>query len=219
MKFHNIDIGIQLQKPLSPAEESECFKRLKVGDATAKTTLIERNLRLVVYIVQRFENSDYEPQELFSVGSIGLMKAVNFFKTDVGIKFATYASKCIENDILMYFRRNKKRQFDISLDAPVDSDVEGNELTLTDLLGVSDEPYFEQQENIHILRQAMKRLSKQELQVINLYYFKNHHQNQAARLMGLSQSYVSRIKTGAENKLRREFDRLLEPVIPVNKVV
>jgi RNA polymerase sporulation-specific sigma factor len=199
-------IGIKMQKPLRPAEEAECFKRFKAGDVSAKDILVERNLRLVVYVVKKYKGYDLE--ELFQIGTVGLIKAVNTFKPEKGFKFTTYAAKTINNEILMTFRR--KSHVEISFGSPIGVDKNGNEFTLTGTLGTSDEPYFEQKENIYILQQALKKLKPQELEVIRLCYLNENSQIHAAKSMDLSQSYISRIKDRAIDKLRKEFIRLGE---------
>ena len=199
-------------KPLTPAEEKECLAALKNGDAAARNRLIERNLRLIAHIIKKYYSAGYDQDDLISIGTIGLIKAVSNFDSDKGTKFATYASKCIENEILMYFRSQKKISQDVSMSDPIDSDKDGNALTLSDV--IADE--YDIIENIDIkIKSQMLRgymneiLSERERQIINYRYGLDGRneltQREIAVKLNISRSYVSRIEKKALQMLFERF--------------
>lgn len=196
-----------LPAPLDSEEEAKVLAELKNADKAKtekiKNTLIERNLRLVVYIAKRFENTGIGIEDLISIGTLGLMKAISTFDTDKNIKLATYASRCIENEILMYIRKNSKSKNDISLDEPLNVDWDGNELLLSDILGTDDDEIqrgVEDEEERMILRQAVKRLHPRDRMIIELRFGleekdgKELTQKEVADMLGISQSYISRLE-------------------------
>ena len=196
-----IGSGESLPPPLSKEEEAELAKRLSEGDEDAKTKLIEHNLRLVVYIAKKFENTGVGIEDLISIGTIGLIKAVNTFKCDKKIKLATYASRCIENEILMYLRKTTKLKLEVSLDEPLNVDWDGNELLLSDVLGTDGDVVgrdIEDSVDKELLTAAMQKLTARERRIVELRFgFGGHKeltQKQVADLMGISQSYISRLE-------------------------
>ena len=204
-----------LPPPLTTEEERLYVNLLKEGDESAKATLIERNLRLVVYIAKKFENAGINVEDLISIGTIGLIKAVNTFKADKNIKLATYASRCIENEILMFLRRNNKNKAEVSLDEPLNVDMDGNELLLSDILGTDTDvvyAYLEEEVNKKLLIQAMGKLSDRENQIIEMRFGlasgREMTQKEVADKLGISQSYISRLEKKIINKLRREINKL-----------
>jgi len=203
-----------LPPPLSAEEEVDIISRLD-GDPSLKTVLIERNLRLVVYIAKRFENSGAGIEDLISIGTIGLMKAINTFKTDKNIKLATYASRCIENEILMYMRKNANTKNEISIDEPLNVDWDGNELLLSDILGSDSDIVYrniEESEEKKMIFSAMAKLGKREKIIINMRFGletgKEKTQKEVADILGISQSYISRLEKKIINKLKREIVKL-----------
>ena len=203
-----------LPPPLSAEEEVDIISRLD-GDPTLKTILIERNLRLVVYIAKRFENSGAGIEDLISIGTIGLMKAINTFKTDKNIKLATYASRCIENEILMYMRKNANIKNEISIDEPLNVDWDGNELLLSDILGSDSDIVhrnIEESEEKKMIFTAMAKLGKREKVIISLRFGletgKEKTQKEVADILGISQSYISRLEKKIINKLKKEIAKL-----------
>ena len=203
-----------LPPPLSAAEETDIISKLD-GDPSLKTILIERNLRLVVYIAKRFENSGAGIEDLVSIGTIGLMKAINTFKTDKNIKLATYASRCIENEILMYMRKNANIKNEISIDEPLNVDWDGNELLLSDILGSDSDSVhknIEELEEKKMILSAMSKLGKREKTIINMRFGletgKEKTQKEVADILGISQSYISRLEKKIINKLKREIAKL-----------
>ncbi len=207
-----------LPSPLNPAEEAEYL--LKLGtedDLKVKTILIERNLRLVVYIARKFENTGVNVEDLISIGTIGLIKAINTFKTDKKIKLATYASRCIENEILMYLRRNTKTKTEISIDEPLNVDWEGNELLLSDILGTDVDVIhrnIEDEVDRELLKKALEKLSKREKRIVELRFGLNHDleektQKEVADMLGISQSYISRLEKKIISRLKKEINRML----------
>jgi len=203
-----------LPPPLSAEEEVDIISRLD-GDPTLKTILIERNLRLVVYIAKRFENSGAGIEDLVSIGTIGLMKAINTFKTDKNIKLATYASRCIENEILMYMRKNANSKNEISIDEPLNVDWDGNELLLSDILGSDSDIVhrnIEETEEKKMIFTAMAKLGKREKVIISLRFGletgKEKTQKEVADILGISQSYISRLEKKIINKLKKEIAKL-----------
>lgn len=204
-----------LPPPLSHDEEHRLLDRLQLGDGAVKQTLIERNLRLVVYIARKFENTGIWVEDLVSIGTIGLIKAVNTFDPSKRIKLATYASKCIENEILMFLRRNNRRRVEISFDEPLNIDWDGNELLLSDVLGTeSNLVYreFEEEVEKHLLRRAMQKLTPRERKIMMLRFGIDEHrertQKEVADLLGISQSYISRLEKRIIKRLRKEMQRL-----------
>lgn len=201
-----------LPPPLSDDEELFLLKRLQTGEKSVKSTLIERNLRLVVYIAKKFENSGVGIEDLVSIGTIGLIKAVNTFDPVKRIKLATYASKCIENEILMYLRRNNKTRTEVSFDEPLNTDWDGNELLLSDILGTETDiiyKYIEEEVDKSLLQLALKKLSGREKRIMELRFgLKNGEektQKEVADSLGISQSYISRLEKRIIKKLRKEM--------------
>ncbi len=201
-----------LPPPLTPDEEEKELEKLSNGDETVRKILVEKNLRLVVYIAKKFENTGIGIEDLISIGTIGLMKAINTYDTSKKIKLATYASRCIENEILMYFRNNKKRNKDISINESIGFDKEGNEITILDILK-SPKPDFAMdlhtKENIKLLDKYIKVLNEREKDIIKrrygLFNSKEQTQKSIAKNLGISRSYVSRIEKRALIKMLREF--------------
>ncbi len=205
-----------LPQPLSPQEEVEILQLHKQGDVNAKNLLIERNLRLVVYISKKFDNTGVDVEDLISIGTIGLIKAVNSFDSDKKIKLATYASRCIENEILMYLRKVVRRKNEVSLDEPLNVDSDGNELLLSDVLGTeTDMVYNDAEENVEkeLLKNAIKKLSAREQQIVSLRFGLNGHeeitQKEVADLLGISQSYISRLEKKIVSRLKKEIAKMV----------
>lgn len=185
------------------------------GSEEARALLIEHNLRLVVYIAKKFENAGINVEDLISIGTIGLIKAVNTFKMDKNIKLATYASRCIENEILMYLRRNNKTKGDVSLDEPLNVDWDGNELLLSDILGTENDvvyTHIEEEVNKSLLDYAMNKLNKREREIMEMRFGlvsgKEMTQKEVADRMGISQSYISRLEKKIISRLQREIKKL-----------
>lgn len=203
-----------LPPPLTSDEEVILLEALGNGDGSVKTTLIERNLRLVVYIARKFENTGVPIEDLVSIGTIGLIKAVNTFDPTKKIKLATYASRCIENEILMYLRRNNKTKAEVSFDEPLNTDWDGNELLLSDVLGTESDvtKYIEEQVDRALLTGALSRLSGREKRIMELRFGlkdgREKTQKEVADEMGISQSYISRLEKRILKKLRREIKRM-----------
>lgn len=205
-----------LPPPLTLEEEKELLNRLEQGEKTVKRVLIERNLRLVVYIARKFDNTGIPIDDLVSIGSIGLIKAVNTFDVKKRIKLATYASRCIENEILMLLRRNNKRRFEISLDEPLNVDWDGNELLLSDVLvGTEGDLVYKNLENevdLRLLEQALTSLKQRERVIIELRYGINRincaTQKEVADQLGISQSYVSRLEKRIIKRLKQEMEKI-----------
>lgn len=192
------------------------LKKLPSGDETARSLLIERNLRLVVYIARKFENTGINIEDLISIGTIGLIKAVNTFNPEKKIKLATYASRCIENEILMYLRRNNKVRSEVSFDEPLNIDWDGNELLLSDVLGTEDDVITKDLEaNIdrNLLFRALDQLSDREKQIMELRFGlsggEEKTQKDVADLLGISQSYISRLEKRIIKRLRKEFNKMM----------
>jgi RNA polymerase sporulation-specific sigma factor len=205
-----------LPPPLSNEEELDLIFRLDQGDISVKSTLIERNLRLVVYIARKFENTGVNVEDLVSVGAIGLIKAVNTFNPEKKIKLATYASRCIENEILMYLRRNSKVKAEISFYEPLNVDWDGNELLLSDILGTGNDVvynFIEDEVDKQLLVIAMKKLSDREKEIVNLRFGlngkKERTQREVADLLGISQSYISRLEKRIIKRLKKEINKML----------
>ncbi|WP_200905807.1 RNA polymerase sporulation sigma factor SigE [Caloranaerobacter sp. TR13] len=204
-----------LPPPLTPEEEKYLVSKLK-EDETVRTVLIERNLRLVVYIARKFENTGVGVEDLISIGTIGLIKAVSTFNPDKKIKLATYASKCIENEILMYLRRNSKTRTEISFDEPLNIDWDGNELLLSDILGTENDMIFkllEEEVDKELLNEAIKKLSKREKKIVELRFGLNNGeektQKEVADILGISQSYISRLEKRIIKRLKKEINRMV----------
>ena len=201
-----------LPPPLEAEEELELLKRLMDKDQEAKNILVERNLRLVVYIAKKFENSGVNIEDLISIGTIGLMKGVNSYNLDKNIKLATYASRCIENEILMYLRKNNKIKTEVSIDEPINTDSEGNDLSLADILGTDNDSLFksvEDSDNKKVLNMAIKKLNNREKIIMQLRYgfdgYNELTQKEVADKLGISQSYISRIEKKVINSLKKDF--------------
>ncbi|MHB1315865.1 MAG: RNA polymerase sporulation sigma factor SigE [Christensenellales bacterium] len=204
-----------LPPPLSPEEEIECMERLLIGDSDVRGILIERNLRLVVYIARKFENTGINVEDLISIGTIGLIKAVNTFDAQKRIKLATYASRCIENEILMYLRRNGKQKTEISFDEPLNTDWDGNELLLSDVLGTEADivgKNLEDEVEKTLLSTALSRLAPREQRIMELRFGlangREKTQKQVADMLGISQSYISRLEKRIIKRLRKEMSKL-----------
>lgn len=205
-----------LPNPLTPEEEEEVMGRLRDGDATAKNTLIERNLRLVVYIARKFDNTGVDLEDLISVGTIGLIKAVNSFAPEKNIKLATYASRCIENEILMYLRRMVRLRCEVSLDEPLNVDWEGNELLMSDILGTDPDLVSRNIENSvekQLLYGAISRLCGREREIMQMRFGlcgkQEKTQKEVADLLGISQSYISRLEKKIISRLKKEIVKTL----------
>ena len=202
-----------LPPPLSVEEENENLKLMMEDNQDAKNCLIEHNLRLVVYIARKFDNTGINVEDLISIGTIGLIKAINTFKMDKNIKLATYASRCIENEILMYLRRTTKTKTEVSIDEPLNVDWEGNELLLSDILGTDvDVIYREIEDEVdrQLLNTAISKLNRRERDIIELRFgLKNNGiektQKEVADMMGISQSYISRLEKKIISRLRKEI--------------
>ena len=204
-----------LPPPLAREEESALIARLEQGEEAAKSRLIEHNLRLVVYIARRFENTGVNIEDLISIGTIGLIKAVSTYKPAKNIKLATYASRCIENEILMYLRKNAGRKGEVSFDEPLNTDWDGNELLLSDVLGTEADVVMrpiEEDVERDLLAAAIRVLSPREQQIITLRFGlgggKEQTQKEVADRLGISQSYISRLEKRIINRLKKEIIRL-----------
>ena len=203
-----------LPPPLKGVQEQAALEALEQGDETAKQTLVEHNLRLVVYIARRFENTGINIEDLISIGTIGLMKAVGTYRLEKKIKLATYASRCIENEILMYIRKTSNQKAEISLDEPINMDCDGNELLLSDLLGTDEDSIsrpLEEDVDRAVLRQALDTLPPREQEIVFLRFGlagrKELTQKEVAQEMGISQSYISRLEKRILLRLKKEFLR------------
>lgn len=205
-----------LPPPLTKEEEEKLVNKLTTGDESVRSTLIERNLRLVIYIARKFENTGVGVEDLISVGTIGLIKAVNTFDPEKKIKLATYASRCIENEILMYLRRNNKVRAEISFYEPLNIDWDGNELLLSDILGTENDSVYnliEDEVDKQLLSLAMKKLSIREKEIVELRYGLNgcseKTQKEVADMLGISQSYISRLEKRIVKRLKKEISKML----------
>ena len=199
-----------LPSPLSQESEAECLAHL--DDEKVRSTLVEHNLRLVVYIAKRFENTGTGIEDLISIGTVGLIKAINTFRPDKSIKLATYASRCIENEILMYIRKNGAQRYEVSIDEPLNVDWDGNELLLSDILGSDEDSVsyeLEMQEERRLVRDAVSHLSPRERELIELRYGmrtgSEMTQKEVADLLGISQSYISRLEKRILIHLKEEL--------------
>lgn len=204
-----------LPPPLSKNEEDELIKKLENGDNSVKNELTERNLRLVVYIAKKFENTGINVEDLISIGTIGLIKSINTFRPDKKIKLATYASRCIENEILMYLRKNSNRRSEVSIDEPLNVDWDGNELLLSDILGTDNDVIcrgIEEEVDKELLREALENLSPREREIMEMRFGLNRQisktQKEVADLLGISQSYISRLEKRIIKRLRREIVKM-----------
>lgn len=214
--IYYINSGEALPPPLSREEEAKIMEQLRAGDENVKQTLIERNLRLVVYIARKFENTGVCVEDLISIGTIGLIKAVNTFDAEKRIKLATYASRCIENEILMYLRRSCKLKLEVSLDEPLNVDWDGNELLLSDILGTDADAIYrgiEDEVDKELLSLAMKKLTPREKKIMELrfglYGNREYTQKQVADMMGISQSYISRLEKHIIKLLKSEMIQMM----------
>ena len=203
-----------LPPPLKGDDEQAALMGLEQGDEQAKQLLIERNLRLVVFIARRFENTGVNLEDLISIGTIGLIKSINTYRRDKNIKLATYASRCIENEILMHIRKISSQKAEVSLDEPINMDYDGNELLLSDILGTDEDMILrplEDDVDLCVLRQAVKSLPEREREIVvmrfGLYGHKELSQKEVAQYMGISQSYISRLEKRIMLKLRKELLR------------
>ncbi|MBQ3488268.1 MAG: RNA polymerase sporulation sigma factor SigE [Clostridia bacterium] len=213
-RVYLVRAGESLPPPLSPEEERRCVLQAKDSEA-ARNRLIEHNLRLVVFIARKFENTGVMTEDLISIGAIGLIKAVNTFDPEKRIKLATYASRCIENEILMYLRRSCKLKLEVSLDEPLNMDQDGNELLLSDILGTDGEEVsrdLEEEVDRRLLWAALARLSPREKRIVEMRFGLKEQpprtQKQVADAMGISQSYISRLEKRIMDHLKREILRM-----------
>lgn len=216
-EIHYIGGAEVLPPPLEQEKELECIQLLDQDSPEAKKELIEHNLRLVVYIAKKFDNTGVNVEDLISIGTIGLIKAINTFKSDRQIKLVTYASRCIENEILMYLRRNSKTRMEVSIDEPLNVDWDGNELLLSDILGTDEDLVskdIESETERKLLQKAIACLSGRERQIIELRYGLGKHmdqeltQKEVADLLGISQSYISRLEKKIMLHLKKEIQRM-----------
>jgi RNA polymerase sporulation-specific sigma factor len=205
-----------LPPPLSNDEESYLLNKLEKLDYGVKTILIERNLRLVVYIARKFENTGIGVEDLISIGTIGLIKAINTFNPTKNIKLATYASRCIENEILMFLRRNNRIKTEVSIDEPLNIDWDGNELLLSDILGTENDLVYrsiEDEVDKELLGSALKKLSLREKKIMELRFGLTNGvektQKEVADMLGISQSYISRLEKRIIGRLKKEIDRMV----------
>ncbi|MCH5212391.1 MAG: RNA polymerase sporulation sigma factor SigE [Oscillospiraceae bacterium] len=204
-----------LPPPLSKKEEDHLIKKLEIGDNSVKSELTERNLRLVVYIARKFENTGINVEDLISIGTIGLIKSINTFRPDKNIKLATYASRCIENEILMYLRKNSNRRTEVSIDEPLNVDWDGNELLLSDILGTENDIIcrgLEDEVDRELLKNALDTLSSREREIMILRFGlgkrNSKTQKEVADMLGISQSYISRLEKRIIKRLKKEIVRM-----------
>lgn len=214
-EVHYVGSSEALPPPLSNDEEMFLINRLEAGDGAVKSVLIERNLRLVVYIARKFENTGVGIEDLVSIGTIGLIKAVNTFDPNKKIKLATYASRCIENEILMYLRRNSKTKAEVSFDEPLNIDWDGNELLLSDVLGTENDiiyKFIEEEVDRKLLNLALQKLNGRERRIMELRFgltdSTEKTQKEVADMLGISQSYISRLEKRILKRLRKEIHRM-----------
>ncbi len=201
-----------LPPPLKGQEEQDALEALERGEESAKQLLIERNLRLVVFIARRFENTGVNLEDLISIGTIGLIKAISTYRRDKNIKLATYASRCIENEILMHIRKISNQKAEISLDEPINMDYDGNELLLSDILGTDEDMILrpmEENVDLCLLRQAVKELPEREREIVTMRFGLGGRQEltqkEVAQKLGISQSYISRLEKRIMERLRKEI--------------
>lgn len=212
---HYLGGNESLPPPLSREEEEAAFKLMETDSGAARDTLIVHNLRLVVYIAKKFENTGVWLEDLVSIGTMGLIKAVNTFSPDKNIKLATYASRCIENEILMYLRKYSQYRYDVSIDEPLNVDWDGNELLLSDVLGTDADSVnadLEQEVERQLLHEAVDRLGEREKQIMEMRFGLNGKkeltQKEVAEKLGISQSYISRLEKRIIKQLREELERV-----------
>lgn len=213
-KCYYINGPENLPPPLTKEEEAAAFEQLEHGSREAKNKLIEHNLRLVVYIARKFESTGIGVEDLTSIGTIGLIKAVNTFEARKGIKLATYASRCIENEILMFIRKTQPQKNEVSIDEPLNVDWDGNELLLSDVLGTDSDCVnrgIEQDAERRVLNEAVNRLGEREHKIMVLRFGlageKEHTQKEVADIIGISQSYISRLEKKIIARLRRDLEK------------
>jgi len=216
MPIHYISNSEALPPPLSSEEENYLIHRLEESDIGVKSVLIERNLRLVVYIARKFENTGVGVEDLISIGTIGLIKAIHTFNPSKNIKLATYASRCIENEILMYLRRSNRAKSEISIDEPLNIDWDGNELLLSDILGTESDIIhrsIEDEVDRELLTMAMKKLSVREKKIMELRFGLESGiektQKEVADMLGISQSYISRLEKRIIGRLKKEINKMI----------
>lgn len=204
----------KLPPPLSKEDELKYLVRAKAGDEEARNILIEHNLRLVVFLAKKYENTTYDIEDLVSIGSIGLIKGINTYKIDKNIKLATYASRCISNEILMFLRKNKRKKAEVSLEDALNYDAEGNELHLEDILGTDADLVpneYEKQVDKEILSKEIEDLPDRDKEIMTLRYglnnTKEYTQKEVAEMLGISQSYISRIEKKVIRKLKQVMIR------------
>ncbi len=214
-EVHYINGPETLPPPLSPEEEAEIMQQILSGKEEAREPLITHNLRLVVYIAKKFESSNAGMEDLISIGTIGLIKAVNTFRPEKNIKLATYASRCIENEILMFLRKNSQLRNEISIDDPLNVDWDGNELLLSDILRSDQDSVdhnIEQEAEKNVLLKAVSRLAPRERQIMELRFGlgnrKEHTQKEVADSLGISQSYISRLEKRIIQRLKKDLERV-----------
>lgn len=215
-EVHYINGSETLPPPLSKEEETEIMKRISKGEDNLREKLIVHNLRLVVYIAKKFETSNINVEDLISIGSIGLIKAVNTFSPERNIKLATYASRCIENEILMFLRKTSQLKHEVSIDEPLNTDWDGNELLLCDVLGSEPDIInrgIETRLESSLLLQAVSNLNKRECEIMELRFGlngkKEHTQKQVADILGISQSYISRLEKKIIKRLKNELEKVV----------
>ena len=214
--LHYVNGGDVLPSPFTAEEETELVERLERGEEGVKDMLVEHNLRLVVYVARRFQNTGVDMDDLISVGTIGLIKAVGSFSSDKNVKLATFASRCIENEILMYLRRAAKLKNEVSFDEPLNTDWEGNELVLSDVMGTDSDCVYKSIENgveNDLLKEALSRLNSREKEIMELRYGLNgveeKTQKEVADMLGISQSYISRLEKKIIGRLKKEFSKMV----------
>lgn len=210
-----INGGEVLPSPFTAEEESALVAKMENGDETVKDELVEHNLRLVVYIARRFQNTGVDLDDLISVGTIGLIKAVSSFSSGKNVKLATFASRCIENEILMHLRRTVKLKNEVSFDEPLNTDGDGNELVLADVMGTDSDAVYKRIENgveSELLKQALSKLNEREKEIMEMRYGLNGEdektQREVAATLGISQSYISRLEKKIIGRLKKEFAKM-----------
>ena len=212
---HYIGGSDVLPAPLKAEAEQNALAGLEAGQEEAKQLLISHNLRLVVFIARRFENTGIHLEDLISIGTIGLIKGINTYRRDKNIKLATYASRCIENEILMYIRKTSNQKAEISLDEPINMDGDGNELVLSDILGTDENVVtgqLDEEVDLELLRQALSHLPQREREIVNMRFglegVRERTQKEVAEYMGISQSYISRLEKRIMQKLKKELIKM-----------
>ena len=208
--------GVALPTPYTPDEEQSVLNELRNGNEEARAKLIEHNLRLVVYIAKRFESTGVDIEDLISIGSIGLIKAINSYNSDKNIKLATYASRCIENEILMYLRKTSKTKVEVSFDEPLNTDSEGNVLSISDVLGTDPDSVYKDLENEgekDMLTETFEKLNSREKLIMEMRYGlmgkEEKTQKEVADMMGISQSYISRLEKKILLRMKKEMNKLV----------